>query len=125
MKTNANPMMGKFFGQLYSFNESLKLFHWNDTGAGSYARHMATDEAIGTLRDLLDKLVEVTYSACGEVEIVIPETSVPPCLKEAIKSACALIEDNRSLFTESFIDSILDEYKEALHQLNYRITRLQ
>ncbi|MCC8019935.1 MAG: DUF5856 family protein [Rikenellaceae bacterium] len=126
MKTNdANPEIGKLFGQLYSFNESLKLHHWQDTGEGSYARHMATDQALDSVRDLLDRLVETAVSAYGDIEIVIPETRVPACLKEAICSTYKLIEDSKPLFAESFLQSILDEYQEALHQLNYRVTRLQ
>ncbi|MCC8036224.1 MAG: hypothetical protein LIO77_09915 [Rikenellaceae bacterium] len=125
MKTNANPEIGKLFGQLYSFNESLKLYHWHDTGEGSYARHMATDQAVDTVRGLLDRLVETSYSVYGQIEIVIPQTGVPPCLVEAIKNTSELIARSQSLFQEGFLVSILDEYQEALHQLNYRITRLK
>ncbi|MCD8172973.1 MAG: DUF5856 family protein [Alistipes sp.] len=126
MKTkDANPEIGKLFGQLYSFNESLKLHHWQDTGEGSYARHMATDQALESVRDLLDRLVETAYSVYGEIEITIPETRAPACLKEAVCNAYKLIEDTKPLLSESFLQSILDEYQEALHQLNYRVTRLQ
>lgn len=119
-----NPEIGRLFGKMYSFNESLKLFHWQDKGEGSYARHMATDQALDSVRDILDRLVETTYSAQGEVNIIIPETAVPECLTKAICALDQVVEEGKKLFPEEFLQSILDEYREALHQLNYRITRL-
>jgi DNA-binding ferritin-like protein len=49
-------------GEIFSFNSSLKLAHWHVTGKGSYAAHMALDQAIESLLEVTDRLVETTYA---------------------------------------------------------------
>ncbi len=75
--TDQKTQMGEFFGRLFSFNSSLKLYHWHVTGQGSYAEHIALDQAIDSVLDIIDRVVETSYSLYGDIEIVIPETPVP------------------------------------------------
>ena len=72
-----NAEVGVFLGKLFSFNSSLKLHHWHITGKGSYAQHIALDQAIADLLDVTDRLVETSYAIKGDLDIVIPETSNP------------------------------------------------
>lgn len=116
---------GRFFGELYSFNNSLKLFHWHVTGAGSYARHMALDQALEDLAGCLDRIVETTYAIEGDMEVVIPETVVPRDIVEHCEKFYNHIQQQRKLFPEDFTAAILDDYQEAIQQLLYRLKRLK
>lgn len=62
---------------LIAFRNSLKLIHWSITGKGSYEVHLSLDQAIDSLVDITDRLVETTFALEGALEIVIPETTRP------------------------------------------------
>lgn len=120
-----NSDLGVFFGKLYSYNTSLKLYHWHVTGKGSYAQHIALDQAIDSLSDPLDRIVETTYAMKGDIEIVIPETKVPADIIKHAEDYYNYVEKGRELFSEAFLESILDDFQEAIQQLLYRLKRLQ
>lgn len=111
-------------GKMYSFNNSLKLYHWHVTGKGSYAEHIALDQALEGLSDALDRLVETSYALYGNINIIVPETSAPSSLISHSEDFFNYINYQRELFTESFTAAILDDYQEAIQQLLYRIKRL-
>lgn len=123
--TVSNKEVGSFFGKLVSFNNSLKLFHWHVTGVGSYAKHIALDQAIGDLLDVTDRIVETTIAQAGDIDIVVPETKAPTDIVKHATDFFAEIEKSRAFFTEAFTQSILDDYHEAIQQLLYRLKRLQ
>ena len=77
MTNSSNMEISTFIGELFSFNSSLKLYHWSVTGTGSYAKHMALDEAIASLLDVIDRITETTYALVGDLHISIPETKTP------------------------------------------------
>jgi len=117
--------IGEFFGQMFSFNNSLKLYHWHVTGKGSYAQHMALDQALEDLIDVLDRIVETSYAMYGDIEIRIPETKTPTDIVKHSIDFFGYVEKQRELFPEAFSQSILDDYHEAIQQLSYRLKRLQ
>ncbi len=123
--TVSNAEIGKFLGKVYSFNNSLKLFHWHVTGSGSYAKHIALDQALEDLLDTTDRLVETTYAMAGDINIVIPETKVPADIVKHVSDFYSVVEDARSLFSENYTQAIIDDYHEAMQQLLYRLKRLQ
>lgn len=116
--------IGDFFGKMYSYNNSLKLFHWHVSGNGSYAKHMALDQALESLADALDRIVETSYALFGDIKIVVPETPVPSDIIEHSEKFFEYIDYQRELFKEDFSGSILDDYQEAIQQLLYRLKRL-
>ena len=121
----SNTEIAAFIGELFSFNSSLKLFHWSVTGTGSYAKHMALDEAIASLLDVIDRITETTFAMVGDMNISIPETKTP---KDIVKHATDFynyVEKHRDLFPEAFSQSIIDDYQESIQQLVYRLVRLQ
>lgn len=121
----SNKEIAAFIGELFSFNSSLKLFHWSVTGTGSYAKHMALDEGIASLLDVIDRITETTFAMVGDMNISIPETKTP---KDIVKHATDFynyVEKHRDLFPEAFSQSIIDDYQEAIQQLVYRLVRLQ
>ncbi len=117
--------VGAFLGKVVSFNTSLKLYHWHVTGVGSYAKHIALDQAIESLLDVTDRLVETTYAMAGDVTIVIPETKAPGDIINHASGFYDVVEDARKFFSEAFTQAIIDDYHEALQQLIYRLKRLQ
>lgn len=124
-KQTSNQEIGSFIGQMFSFNSSLKLYHWNVTGTGSYAKHMALDEAIETVLDVIDRITETTYSLVGDLKISIPETPTPTDIVKHTADFYTYVEKHRDLFPEDFSQSVIDDYQEALQQLLYRLKRLQ
>lgn len=121
----ANAEIGTFLGKTFSFNSSLKLHHWHITGKGSYAQHIALDQALEDLLDITDRLVETSYATKGDLNIVIPETKNPTDLIKATEDFFKYTESQRELFAEAFTQAIIDDYQEALQQLLYRLKRLQ
>lgn len=130
MKENKQTMestneMGDFFGKMYAFNNSLKLYHWHVSGKGSYAQHIALDQALEDLPDALDRIVETTYSLKGDIKVVIPETNVPTEIVDHCQKFFEYVDYQRELFKENFTAAILDDYQEAIQQLLYRLRRLE
>ena len=129
-KTNAKQTtasvkeIGEFFGKMYAYNNSLKLYHWHVTGKGSYAEHMALDQALDDLADALDRIVETSYALYGDIKVVIPETPVPSNIVEHSEKFFEYVDYQRELFKENFTAAILDDYQEAIQQLLYRLKRL-
>ena len=121
----SNMEIATFIGELFSFNSSLKLYHWSVTGTGSYAKHMALDEAIASLLDVIDRITETTYALVGDLHISIPETKTPDNITKHVSEFYNYVEKHRDLFPEAFSQSIIDDYQEALQQLIYRLVRLE
>ncbi|MDR0866295.1 MAG: hypothetical protein LBO74_15390 [Candidatus Symbiothrix sp.] len=123
--TRVNQEIASFMGNLFFFNNSLKLFHWHVSGSGSYAQHIALDQAIASLLSITDRLVETSYATHPDMEIKIPETSLPSDIVVHSVDFYDYVETQRELFTAAFAQSIIDEYQEAIQQLLYRLKRLQ
>lgn len=115
-----------FLGELISFRNSLKLIHWSITGIGSYEAHISLDQAIESLADITDRLVETTFALQGTLNIVLPETSRPKDYIKHIEGFYKHVEDVRKkLFPEDFSQSIIDDAQEAIQQLLFRLKRLE
>jgi DNA-binding ferritin-like protein len=126
-KTNQGKSeVAAFLGELISFRNSLKLIHWSITGLGSYEAHISLDQAIESLADITDRLVETSFALKGTLEISIPETIRPKEYIKHIEGFYKQVEDKRkSLFSESFSQSIIDDGQEAIQQLLFRLKRLE
>ncbi len=117
--------IAEFYGNVFAHNNSMKLYHWTVTGTGSYARHIAIDQALESLTEVLDRLVETSMAMYGDLDIVIPATSIPQDIVKHCQAFYDYVEKSRDLFPEAFTQSIIDDYHEALQQVLYRMTRLQ
>ena len=115
----------KVIGEMVSFRDSLKLHHWAIKGPASYARHIALDQAIDSLSDTIDRIVETTIATEGDLNIVIPETINPNNIIEHCKTFYTKVDGARSLFDEVFEQAIIDDFQEGIQQLLYRLIRLQ
>lgn len=117
--------IGQFIGEIVSFNTSLKLHHWHITGEGSYAIHIALDEAVNALLDATDRLVETSYAMYGDLSIVVPQTKNNPNLIQSCVNFFNVVSTARELFAENFTQAILDDYQETIQQLLYKLKRLK
>lgn len=118
--------VASFLGGLISFRSSLKLIHWSITGRGSYEAHISLDQAIDSLVEITDRLVETTFALTGTLDITIPETTRPKDYIKHIESFYKHVENRREqLFPESFSQSIIDDAQEAIQQLLFRLKRLE
>ena len=128
MANNKQPknQVATFLAEMISFRNSLKLIHWSITGKGSYEAHISLDQAIDSLTDIVDRLVETTFALEGTLDIVIHETGRPKDYIKHIESFYKQVEDKRKqLFAESFSQSIIDDAQEAIQQLLFRLKRLE
>ncbi len=115
-----------FLGELFAFRNALKLIHWSITGKGSYEAHISLDQAIVSLTDITDRLVETSFALRGTLDIVIPETTRPKEYIKYIEDYYQHMEDVREkLFPETFSQSIIDDAQEAIQQLLFRLKRLE
>ncbi|MFY0254578.1 hypothetical protein ACDQ55_11550 [Chitinophaga sp. 30R24] len=125
VKKSTEVTVAEFLGIIFSFNSSLKLIHWDIQGKGSYAAHIALDQAADTLRHVTDRLVETTIAIKGDLDIVIPETKRPKDYISYIEGFYIVVDAKRELFPERFTQSIIDDYQEGIKQLLFRLKRLQ
>lgn len=116
-----SDLVGKFI----SFNNGLKLYHWHVTGEASYAKHMAIDEALDSLLDVVDSIAETQYALKGDLNITVPATSLPSDIIKYVEDFYKTLEDASQLFDESFTQGIIDNVKQTLQQLLYRLKRLK
>lgn len=124
-KQNKNNV-AVFLGELISFRNSLKLIHWSITGKGSYEAHISLDQAIDSLVDITDRLVETSFALEGTLNITIPETEKPNDYIKHIEGFYKSVENKRKqLFPESFSQSIIDDAQETIQQLLFRLKRLE
>ena len=123
--TKNTDKVGEFFGRLFAFNSSLKLYHWHISGKGSYAQHIALDQALEDVLENIDRFVETSYAMLGDINIVIPETKNPSDIIKHCEGFYDYLQDSRSLLSEDFTQAIFDDYQEAVQQLLYRLKRLQ
>lgn len=112
-------------GRFISFNNGLKLYHWHVTGEGSYAKHMAIDEALDSLLDEVDSIAETQYALNGDLNISVPATNLPKDIIKYVEDFYKILEDVSQLFDESFTQGIIDNVKQTLQQLLYRLKRLK
>ncbi|MCD7977931.1 MAG: DUF5856 family protein [Tannerellaceae bacterium] len=125
MTDSQNMEIGTFIGEMFSFNSAIKLYHWQITGPGSYAQHIAIDQALETLLDVIDRITETTVALKGDISITIPETKAPTDIIKFTSDFYSYVEKHRDLFSEDMSNSIIDDYQEAIQQLIYRLVRLK
>lgn len=119
-----NGKRAEFIGKVFSFNNSLKLYHWHVTGKGSYAEHIALDQAIDQLKDPTDRLAETSYALYGDINITIPATETPTDIVLHAEAFFRVADEAREYFPENFSQAIIDDYQEGIQQLLYRLKRL-
>lgn len=117
--------IGNLIGEMMAFRNSLKIHHWLVTGTASYARHMALDQAVNDLDDIIDRIAETTIAVHGAFDIIAPMSSTPTDIISSCKDFYKRVDDARELFSEIFTQAIIDDFQEGVQNLIYRLERLQ
>jgi DNA-binding ferritin-like protein len=124
-------MFEKLISTLLESRTQAHIFHWQTTGPGSYAAHIALQGYYDALPDMIDTLVE-TYQ--GKHGIITGYTS-PATFSDFEKSsvlkyfkALAVFVDrayNKVPKTDTNIINQLDAFKDLIDQTVYRLENLQ
>ena len=124
-------MFEKLISTLLESRTQAHIFHWQTTGVGSYAMHIALQGYYDALPDMIDTLVE-TYQ--GKHGIIAGYTS-PATFSDFEKNnvlkyfkALAVFVDrayNKIPKTDTNIINQLDAFKDLIDQTVYRLENLQ
>lgn len=124
-------MFEKLISTLLESRTQAHIFHWQTTGPGSYAMHIALQGYYDALPDMIDTLVE-TYQ--GKYGIISGYTS-PATFSDFEKNtvlkyfkALAVFVDrayNKIPKTDTNIINQLDAFKDLIDQTIYRLENLQ
>lgn len=116
--------IAKFIGEAYAFRTALKLHHWEITGSGSYAPHIALDQAIEQISGPIDELAETSIALYGTLNIKVPNVDNPTNIIKYCEDFRSRINSMYNVFSENFQKATLDSLILAVVQLLYRLKRL-
>lgn len=111
----------QFFGYLFMCRDTAHLAHLKTT---SYAQHVALGDYYDGLLDLIDSLVECYQGLNGIQNIIVPTAKHEDPISH-IKASYKYIDQNRSIFKESFLQNIIDEIQQLNAQTLYKLTNLK
>ena len=117
------PTCADFLSILRNSSPQVHIFH-NQTKV--YSEHVALGGYYDDVLDIIDRIAETYTALYGEIE---GYTSMPyrdyVSKEETINYFKALyqyVQDNRSIFKESFIQNIVDELSELIAQTLFRLS---
>lgn len=115
-----------FFGRILWILNKSKLKHLypsNPGELGSGWEHQVLNDYYSKLEELTDNLIECCQGIHGLHEITIPEINCEETAKDLITSFYVYVESKRNIFSESFIQNIIDEIQalnaKTLYKLKY------
>lgn len=111
----------QFFGYLFMCRDTAHLAHLKTT---SYAQHKALNSYYEDLLDLIDSLIESYQGLNGLQNIVTPSSKYEDPVSH-IKASYKYIDQNRSIFKESFLQNIIDEIQQLNAQTLYKLINLK
>ena len=111
---------GEFFGYLVQTRIAIKLTHWSQPHK-SDATHAALDELYDSLDDLIDSIVEKYQGIYGIINIKVPNVTSTTNPLELVQGCYNYIQQNRKLFSDSFIQNIIDEISAAIAKTLYKL----
>ena len=124
-------MFEKLISTLLESRTQAHIFHWQTTGVGSYAAHMALNAYYDAVPDLVDSLVESYQGKHGIVKGYAPAERLDEYSKETVvkyfKALAVFVERAYDKLDESdtYILNQLDNVKELLYSTIYKLENLQ
>lgn len=116
--SKTNP--GEFFGYLVQSRITIKLTHWSQPDR-SDSTHSALDELYDSLDGLIDSIIEKYQGIYGITSITVPTSMSTNKPLEFVNSMYSYINTNRKLFTDSFIQNIIDELCAVIAKALYKL----
>lgn len=124
-------MFEKLISTLMASRDQAHIFHWQTTGPGSFAAHMALGSYYDDLPDMIDSLVETYQGKHGILKGYEPAERFDEYSKEgAVKyfKALATYVDrvyNKIPKEDTNIINQLDNFKDLIYTTIYKLENLQ
>ena len=115
----------EFLSRLFEARDYLHFAHLKVSGDGAYAAHKALNEAYDGILGLADGLVESYQGVHGLVDLKTKSISYNGGHLEYIKTLYKYIDENRSVFKESFLQNQVDTVEELLASTIYKLENLK
>jgi Family of unknown function (DUF5856) len=125
----SKPTVASFLGSILKSHVQAKVFHTQVKGADRFAIHLALDEFVDASLPIFDTLTE-SYQGSYEVVVNYPSISLVNYTSKEdtiayFEKELSFIDANRlSLFNDSDIINVIDNYKTLLRQTLYKLKRL-
>lgn len=116
---------GIFLGMLFHARDYIHLAHLDTTGPGSYATHIALNEFYNNILEITDELIESTQGEEGILKIIIPSTTLSESALDFLLQLKEYIKDQRSIFKESWQQSIIDDLQQLIAKTIYKLKYLK
>lgn len=123
--------------QLLTFQNQIKILHWQESGPGSYARHIAYDEFYDILTSKTDDFVECLQGKYGSILKFTENPSQTNILNNNLLKPVDFLNRyykylsddiyNENLLTDNDLDlqDIILDILNGINKLKYKITFLQ
>lgn len=113
----------EFFGKLFSFRDQIHLTHLRQPDK-KLSTHLALNDLYDELLGLIDEIIETYQGVYGiqNIEIPMSKSGVPI---DIVNSLYSMIQGNRSLFIESWIQNQLDELATITAKTLYKLKFVQ
>ena len=119
-KNSKSVKPGEFFGYLFCTRDALHLTHLAQPDK-TLATHLALNDAYDGILDFIDDLVEKYQGIYGIVPIIIPETKASTNPLDLVMEKYKWIQEYRGIFTESWIQNIIDQIADLLAKTLYKL----
>lgn len=110
----------EFFGYLVQSRVAVKLTHWAQPDKTD-ATHAALDELYDALDDLIDSIIEKYQGVYGLVRIEVSKSVFSATPLAFVEGMYSYIQTNRKIFTDSFLQNIIDEICAAIAKTLYKL----
>ena len=124
-------MFEKLISTLMASRDQAHVFHWQTTGAGSFAAHMALGAYYEAIPDMVDALVEAYQGKHGIVNGYVPaekfdEYSQATALKY-FKALATYVDRSYTKIPKEDTNIInqLDAFKDLIYTTIYKLENLQ
>lgn len=111
---------GEFFGYLFCTRDSAHLTHLYQPDK-SIATHLALKDVYEDLTDLIDSLVEKYQGIHGLIKFEIPKSESYEDPLVMIQEKYDWIVNNRNIFSESWMQNIIDQVVDTLATALYKL----
>jgi DNA-binding ferritin-like protein len=125
-----NRMFEKLISTLMASRDQAHIFHWQTTGDGSFAAHLALNAYYDAIPDMVDALVEAYQGKHGIVKGYEPAERFDEYSKDGaikyFKALIAFVERVYAKFPKEDTNIInqLDAFKDLIYTTIYKLENL-
>jgi DNA-binding ferritin-like protein len=125
-----NRMFEKLISTLMASRDQAHIFHWQTTGDGSFAAHLALNAYYDAIPDMVDSLVEAYQGKHGIIKGYEPAERFDEYSKDgAVNYFKALISFVERIYTkfpkeDTNIINQLDAFKDLIYTTIYKLENL-